>query len=204
MAGETRGDSAPRGRDAVRAAVVAAAEELFAERGYAAVSIRDLAAAAGVNHGLIHRHFGSKDGVLQAVLQGMFTDVGDTARARLELSAEDYLVRLFPIVSARKRHWQILMRAVLDGFDFTQPGFEFSITRTVVEHVAALRGVNDVETRILAGHAIASGLGWLLLETYLTPVLNLGDQDCDALRQRMAGLAEGAVVSGAKQRLTEV
>lgn len=204
MAGGTQGEPAPRGRDAVRAAVVAAAEELFAERGYAAVSIRDLAAAAGVNHGLIHRHFGSKDGVLQAVLLGMFSDVGDAARARLDLAAEDYLVRLFPLVYARKRHWQILMRAVLDGFDFTQPGFEFPITRTVVDHVAALRGADDVETRILAGHAIAAGLGWLLLETYLTPVLNLGDQDRDVLRQRIAELGEGAVIRGAKERLTEV
>jgi AcrR family transcriptional regulator len=185
--------TAPRGRDAVRAAVIAAAEALFAERGYSAVSVRDLAAAAGVNHGLIHRHFGSKDGVLQAVLQGMFSDVGAAARTRLDLAADDYLERLFPLVSARKRHWQILMRAVMDGFDFTQPGFEFPITRTVVEHVAAVRGVDDRETRVVAGHAISAGLGWLLLETYLAPVLGLEDADVEDLRHRMAAFAEQAV-----------
>lgn len=174
--------------------MVAAAEELFAEKGYAAVSIRDLAAAAQVNHGLIHRHFGSKEAVLQAVLQAMFSDVGAAARSNLDIGAEDYLERLYPMVAARKRHWQILMRAVLDGVDFAAAGFEFPITGTVLDHVAAIRGAEDREARIVAGFAIASGLGWLLLETYLTPVLDLGGEDRDALRARMSAFAERIVL----------
>jgi hypothetical protein len=35
--------------------------DLFAERGPAATSIRDIAARSRVNHGLIHRHVGGKD-----------------------------------------------------------------------------------------------------------------------------------------------
>lgn len=44
------------------------AADLFAERGLAATSIRDIAARSRVNHGLIHRHFGSKDALVAAVL----------------------------------------------------------------------------------------------------------------------------------------
>src|SRR5216684_4930528 len=59
----------PQGREAVMAAVLDAAMTLFAARGPASVSVRDIAAAAGVNHALVHRHFGSKQAVLRAVLE---------------------------------------------------------------------------------------------------------------------------------------
>jgi len=49
-------------------AIVIAAHTLFLARGPAAVSLRDIAAAAGVNLGLIHRYVGSKDDVVALVL----------------------------------------------------------------------------------------------------------------------------------------
>ncbi|MCC6271418.1 MAG: helix-turn-helix transcriptional regulator, partial [Microbacteriaceae bacterium] len=57
----------PIGRDAVRAAILAAASRRFAQHGRKA-SLRDIAADAGVNLGLIHRHFGNKDDLLRAAL----------------------------------------------------------------------------------------------------------------------------------------
>src|SRR5271157_1434984 len=50
----------PIGKEEVVAAGLEAAGELFAEKGPAATSIREVAARAGVNHGLLHRHFGRK------------------------------------------------------------------------------------------------------------------------------------------------
>jgi predicted nucleic acid-binding protein len=47
-----------------RDTLLASAIELFAQRGPAAVSIRDVARHAGLNHGLLHRHFGSKDALI--------------------------------------------------------------------------------------------------------------------------------------------
>src|ERR1700761_668758 len=58
----------PLGRAEVVAAVLESAADLFADRGPAATSIRDIAAHSKVNHGLIHRHFGSKDGLVAAGL----------------------------------------------------------------------------------------------------------------------------------------
>jgi TetR/AcrR family transcriptional regulator, repressor for neighboring sulfatase len=52
-----------------REALLASAVELFAERGPASVSIRDVARHAGVNHGLVHRHFGSKDDLLTEAIE---------------------------------------------------------------------------------------------------------------------------------------
>ncbi|HEX5296461.1 MAG TPA: TetR family transcriptional regulator [Streptosporangiaceae bacterium] len=58
--------SAPDDRTA-RAVVRDEALRLFAERGPDAVTMRQIAAAAGVSPGLIIHHFGSKDGLREAV-----------------------------------------------------------------------------------------------------------------------------------------
>jgi TetR/AcrR family transcriptional regulator len=50
-----------------RSSVLDAAEELFAERGFAGTSMRDLARASGVSQALIHHHFGSKEELYQSV-----------------------------------------------------------------------------------------------------------------------------------------
>ncbi|MGY6021905.1 TetR/AcrR family transcriptional regulator [Streptomyces spinosirectus] len=51
-----------------RAAIIEAARHTFAERGYARTTLREIARRAGVTHGLITRHFASKERLfLQAV-----------------------------------------------------------------------------------------------------------------------------------------
>ena len=51
-----------------RLRVLAAAETLFAERGVAAVTMDDVAAAAGVGKGTLYRRFGDKGGLAMALL----------------------------------------------------------------------------------------------------------------------------------------
>lgn len=56
-------------KDDLRAAAVIreTAMRLFADRGAAAVTVREIAAAAGVSPGLVIHHYGSKDGLKDAV-----------------------------------------------------------------------------------------------------------------------------------------
>jgi TetR/AcrR family transcriptional regulator, repressor for neighboring sulfatase len=58
----------PTGRDEVRAAVLAAARSRLAAEGPGA-SLRDIAADADVNLGLLYRHFGTKDDLIRAVFR---------------------------------------------------------------------------------------------------------------------------------------
>lgn len=51
-----------------------AAEELFAERGFAATSVRDLAEAAGVNVAAVNYYFGDKDSLYVETLRRAFRD----------------------------------------------------------------------------------------------------------------------------------
>ncbi|HEX4429524.1 MAG TPA: TetR family transcriptional regulator [Frankiaceae bacterium] len=71
-----RSRTAPRGEqdqrmasgDATRKRILKSAERLFAKSGIDAVSIRDITDAAGVNTAAIHYHFGSKSGLVEALL----------------------------------------------------------------------------------------------------------------------------------------
>ena len=74
MLGESRPDPVRRSArrrdaDASRAAIAAAATELFAERGYALTGVRDIAARAQVNSALVGRYFGSKENLFAKVVR---------------------------------------------------------------------------------------------------------------------------------------
>ena len=56
-----------RDSEATRCAALDAAQHLFAEKGFAGTSMRDIAALSGVSQPLIHYHFGSKEGLYRAV-----------------------------------------------------------------------------------------------------------------------------------------
>jgi AcrR family transcriptional regulator len=53
--------------------ILDAAEELFAERGFAAASMREIARRARTSQALLHHHFGTKANLYDAVKQ-RFTD----------------------------------------------------------------------------------------------------------------------------------
>lgn len=56
-----------------RSQLIAAAERLIAERGFLAVRLEDIGAAAGVSGPAIYRHFPNKEGMLVELLVGIST-----------------------------------------------------------------------------------------------------------------------------------
>jgi TetR/AcrR family transcriptional regulator len=63
----------PRDAQASREAIVAAAITVFAQKGYFATSVADIAAVAGVAKGTPSYFFGSKDGLWQAAIEHVST-----------------------------------------------------------------------------------------------------------------------------------
>lgn len=61
-----------------------AAEELFAEKGFEAVSVRDITTLAKTNVASINYHFGSREGLLTLVMMRYLTPVNEERIARLE------------------------------------------------------------------------------------------------------------------------
>lgn len=69
MAAMARRTGRRPGNPDTREAILSSARSAFAERGFAAASIRTIAAAAGVDPALVHHYFGSKDQLFLAAMQ---------------------------------------------------------------------------------------------------------------------------------------
>ncbi|PAY23764.1 hypothetical protein CEY15_05845 [Dietzia natronolimnaea] len=78
--GTTASMSRAERKVATRGRVLDAAAETFAEREYSAVTVSEIARRAGVAHGLVFHHFGSKQGLYRAVLD-RFVENMDSAFA---------------------------------------------------------------------------------------------------------------------------
>ena len=126
---------APSSRGAARReAILTAAAQLFAERGYAAVGMDDIGAAAGVTGPAIYRHFGAKATVLTAVFDRVIdavTDpypVGEAAEADTENPADpaarlrELITTYASAVAGRRRLLAVFIREVhhLPAADRTQ------------------------------------------------------------------------------------
>lgn len=94
-----------RRKDARPAEIVAAALRLFAERGFAATKLEDVAAAAGIGKGTIYLYFPTKDDLFRAVVRqavlpnleaatALAADVERSAADTLRLLAERFLEAL--------------------------------------------------------------------------------------------------------------
>ena len=67
--------------EVTKAALVAAARELFGANGYARTSMDEIVAAAGVTKGAAYHHFSDKEGLFQAVFEQVERGVSDQAVA---------------------------------------------------------------------------------------------------------------------------
>ncbi len=141
-----------RTRDAERsrAAILDAAERLFAEQGYEATSLNQVGAAAGVSRGTPGYFFRSKAELYQAVLDRSFAEVREAVRegrARALASNE----------SAET----ILAGAVSDYFDFlaARPNFVRLIEREALSGGRLPHGVSHLSAGQEALAAISAELG---------------------------------------------
>src|SRR4051812_7837944 len=75
----------PRKSDRTRSAILDAARRQFAERGYDATTVRDIAAEADIDPALVIRYFGSKDDlfVLAAHLELKLPPLDQVPRAAI-------------------------------------------------------------------------------------------------------------------------
>jgi AcrR family transcriptional regulator len=104
-----------------REQILAAAVRVFAERGYEATRISDIAREAGVAYGLVYHYFGSRDAILDAVFRDTWGRML-TAFAGAEETAGSAPERLALVVKIVLRSWsddpdliRLLIRQVARG-----------------------------------------------------------------------------------------
>jgi AcrR family transcriptional regulator len=85
-----------------RADMVSIAAELFAQKGYRATTVREIADAAGILSGSLYHHFDSKESIGDEILSGFINEVLANYRSTID-SAPDPQAALEQIVRSTSR-----------------------------------------------------------------------------------------------------
>jgi len=161
-----------------RAAIIQAATHLFATRGYAKASLRDIAAACNLAPTLVYHHFDGKAGLLRSCMQRILEEIGQPIKTAVaDGKASDLHVAVADVgeacVSWSFRHpdeFRLLGRLVLfrDGISEVDFGaelgaaidkpFEPLIDRLVDDYGESAR-LAFVHARISLFGAIVAALG---------------------------------------------
>ncbi|MEN6438234.1 MAG: TetR/AcrR family transcriptional regulator [Syntrophobacter sp.] len=131
-----------RGRDpdTTRCSALDAAQRLFAEKGFAGSSMREIAAVSGVSQPLIYYHFGSKEGLYSAVKERLMkeglrailpggSDSLETAPGAIELIRTTY-----NFVSGNEDLMRLVAWAHLERENTPWPG-EAEFTLAAANHI---------------------------------------------------------------------
>jgi TetR/AcrR family transcriptional regulator len=144
--------NAEKVRDAERsrAAILDAAEQLFADQGYDVTSLTQVGAAAGVSRGTPGYFFRSKAELYQAVLDRSFAEVRDAVREGRARA-----------LASNESSEAILAGAVSDYFDFlaARPNFVRLIEREALSGTRLPHGLSHLSAGQEALTAISAELG---------------------------------------------
>ncbi|EVT71023.1 TetR family transcriptional regulator [Stenotrophomonas maltophilia 5BA-I-2] len=152
-----------------RAKLLAVARRVFSEQGYAATSMDDLTAQAGLTRGALYHHFGDKKGLLAAVV------------AQLDAETD---ARLQAISDGADDAW--------DGFArrcgaYLEMALEPEIQRIVLRDARAVLGGASPESQRHCVHSMQRLIEQLIAQSVVAPV------DAQALASLIYGsLAEAA------------
>jgi len=143
---------APEGGRDMRGAIVAAAAELFAERGYGATSVREVVERAGCKKPTLYYYFENKERLFLEVIGDSVAELNGIVSAQLD-SAGGVRQRLLRALRGYLSHVQahptvlrLLMTAERHP-EQGQPFYDFDALRQ--EHVDTLRAI--FETGVAAG-----------------------------------------------------
>lgn len=172
------------------AAIRIAAMELFAERGYADVTVRQVAAAAGVSPALVIHHYGSKEQLRAAIDERVAAFVeamlADLERAPAEGSSAGFAELFADWLEREPAIAGYLSRLLSDGstagltlfarlYQATQAGLQ------ALEQAGAVRPAREQAVR--SAFLLCNDLAVVLLRPYITHVTGVDPLSRDGLRR---------------------
>ncbi|RZS44498.1 TetR family transcriptional regulator [Herbihabitans rhizosphaerae] len=173
-------DGGARRRDsaATRRALLDAARKLFADKGFDRTTVRDIAAAAGVNQALLFRYFGSKEELLGAVLSApgaaLLADVGS------ERLLGELLTRLF--AEDRERGHEALLMLALTGPGVAADTLRREVSEPFVDALSAMSGEPDARLR---GQLVLAWILGVVLSRATSPTGEIAAADPEHARELM-------------------
>ena len=175
----------PQGKTAVMTAITAATAKLISERGSISITLKDIARKANVNHGLITRHFGSKEKLLRAVGLSMVNSMFEETRNR----GEDLLDILFGWDNRYSINIRTIVRIMLDD-----PGGKALLdTKPLIDHLLdwinegqrKMRFSPEVDSIVLLFIFGCLVFGDELLGPYICKIMHIPDKSYRELRPKI-------------------
>jgi AcrR family transcriptional regulator len=173
----------PTGKDAITDAVLDAAERLFAAAGPSEVSLRTIAQEAGVTYGLVYRHFGTKDVLLDRLLERY------AVRWRAHLGASpDYVDAVEDLLGSTfdtGPYLRLLAWSLLTG-DSARSADSYR-RHTTLDELPPLSPAgsraDERTARMNTAAALAMTFGWRFFNPFIRAALHLDDEDPAAVQE---------------------
>lgn len=152
-----------------------AAERCLLEKGSHAASVKAIASMAGVNHGLVHHYFGSKEGLFIELLNKHFDTIKPSPS--LSMEREEDLIRYLTDTVIKNARMMIEFRAL----SFHMPELSKALVTKSIEMRTRLEDILQIEkeTAVLLLSSV-SGLGFhasldsaIGLEKYIKMIVGL-------------------------------
>ncbi|WP_314036903.1 helix-turn-helix domain-containing protein [Dietzia sp. CH92] len=180
------------GETGAQHAILLAAADLFARKGPAKVSLREVAAAAGVSYGLIHRFYRTKENLLVAVM-GLLVNYGGE-RLTSEADAYAAIENSFGADLDAGQFGRMLAWAIFEG---TEPkrllggvrsrGYRSQIEALWQDPVEP-EVRREFDSNVLASLLALVGSVWDLYEPYLAELADTPDRDARDVRDEVTDM----------------
>jgi AcrR family transcriptional regulator len=195
----------PTRREATTDSILDAAERLFSERGFTAVSVRDIAQAAGVSHALVHRYLGPKEEIYRAVLRRN-EDVMRAVASGTDDLREALLLMIREGLANHRPYLRLVAHSALHGLPYETTIGRFRATERLVE-LAERRAArapdprpDALPPRLVVAVIVSLYLGWVSLEPWIVRAAGLQDLDEETLaaglERVLLGIADTQVPGG--------
>ena len=176
-------DAPPRRRDAAktRRLLLDAARRRFAEDGYAATTVRDIADDAGVNVALISRYFTSKEGLFEACLKSAGENLRQTTgEVGLDRIAATMASHIADSSSTGALAGQLALLLRSSG-DERADQIRLEVLRASTERMAGLAGGEDALLAAQMVFAAAIGISLLRASIRMEPIASASEAQLTVL-----------------------
>jgi AcrR family transcriptional regulator len=183
----------PAGPDEVREAILDAAMRLMEQRAGTDVSLREIAREANVNHGLVHRYFGTRNDVLTAVFRKQ-SQRGATLLTQAT-HIDEALSRL-QTEPATKTYARLLAAALLDGVEPAEiaAGHSFRHLLELLQAVDTAPATTKDSTTAVAA-AVCLILGWGVFGDFITASADLKGKQAQAMTKALVKILRDIVTT---------
>ncbi|CAB4601409.1 unannotated protein [freshwater metagenome] len=176
--------SAPRSRTDAEMKLITAAADMLGEVGPRAMTVRGIAERAGVNHGLVHHYFGSKDALAEAAMLHLVQQHANDVREQSHGNPIPAPLAL----NDEPRYLRAVVRSVLDGeleLATTELTAGVSIPRSALQHATKIKKLEepDLESKAITGMGMALEMGWAALEPFIFSITDVQEKDQEEVRE---------------------